>query len=116
MLVTDNFPIRIVRCTLMVNAGSFWSILYDISRPISVGHIEGMHVLSKYCLINMLPVDVLCTTQFEDGVGALQEYVDTNFLKPNGQCRNLNVYGVYCNVFCTYMHRCVLWRLAICMT
>ena len=110
MLVTDNFPIRIVRCTLMVNAGSFWSILYDISRPISDGHIEGMHVLSKYCLINMLPVDVLCTTQFEDGVGALQEYVDTNFLKPNGQCRNLmsmactvmfsvhTCIGVYCGV------------------
>ena len=29
----------------------------------------------------------------EGGVGALRKSDDTNFLKPNGQSRNLNVYG-----------------------
>ena len=29
----------------------------------------------------------------EGGVGALRESDDTNFLKPDGQSRNLNVYG-----------------------
>ena len=33
--------------------------------------------------------------KIEGGVGALRESVDTNFLKPNGQSRNLNVYGIY---------------------
>ena len=42
----------------------------------------------------MLPVDV-CYTQrkIQGGVGALRESDDTNFLKPNGQSRNLNIYG-----------------------
>ena len=31
--------------------------------------------------------------KIEGGVGALRESDDTNFLKPNGQSRNLNVYG-----------------------
>ena len=31
--------------------------------------------------------------KIEGGVGALWESDDTNFLKPNGQSRNLNVYG-----------------------
>ena len=37
----------------------------------------------------------MCYTQrkIEDGVGALRESDDTNFLKPNGQSRNLNIYG-----------------------
>ena len=37
----------------------------------------------------------MCYTQrkIEGGVGALQESDDTNFLKPNGQSRNLNVYA-----------------------
>ena len=29
----------------------------------------------------------------EGGVGALRESDDTNFSKPNGQSRNLNIYG-----------------------
>ena len=29
----------------------------------------------------------------EGGVGALRESDDTNFLKPDGQSRNFNVYG-----------------------
>ena len=29
----------------------------------------------------------------EGGVGALRESVDTNFSKPKGQSRNLNIYG-----------------------
>ena len=37
----------------------------------------------------------MCYTQrkIEGGVGALRESDDTNFLKPNGQSRNLNIYG-----------------------
>ena len=37
----------------------------------------------------------MCYTQrkIEGGVGALQEPDDTNFLKPNGQSRNLHIYG-----------------------
>ena len=31
--------------------------------------------------------------KIEGGVEALREYDDTNFLKPNGQSRNLNVYA-----------------------
>ena len=30
--------------------------------------------------------------KIEGGVGALREFDNTNFLKPNGQFRNLNVY------------------------
>ena len=39
----------------------------------------------------------MCYTQskIEGGVGALREPDDTNFLEPNGQSRNLNVYGLY---------------------
>ena len=38
----------------------------------------------------------MCYTRrkIEGGVGALRESDDTNFLKPNGQSRNLNVYGI----------------------
>ena len=32
--------------------------------------------------------------KIEGGVGALRESDDTNFLKPNGQSRNLNIYGL----------------------
>ena len=48
----------------------------------------------------MLPVDVLYATQrkIEGGVGALREFDDANFLKPNGQSRDLNVYGAYLHV------------------
>ena len=37
----------------------------------------------------------MCYTQrkIQGGVGALRESNDTNFLNPNGQSRNLNVYG-----------------------
>ena len=37
----------------------------------------------------------MCYTRrkIEGGVGALRESDNTNFLKPNGQSRNLNVYG-----------------------
>ena len=37
----------------------------------------------------------MCYTRrkIEGGVGALRESDDTNFLKPNGQSRNLNVYA-----------------------
>ena len=37
----------------------------------------------------------MCYTRrkIEGGVGALEESDDTNFLKPNGQSRNLNIYG-----------------------
>ena len=37
----------------------------------------------------------MCYTRrkIQGGVGALREFDDTNFLKPNGQSRNLNVYG-----------------------
>ena len=37
----------------------------------------------------------MCYTRrkIEGGVGALRESDDTNFLKPNGQSRNLNIYG-----------------------
>ena len=31
--------------------------------------------------------------KIQGGVGALRESDDTNFLKPNGQSENLNVYG-----------------------
>ena len=39
----------------------------------------------------------MCYTQrkIEGGAGALREYDDANFLKPNGQSRNLHVYGLY---------------------
>ena len=33
--------------------------------------------------------------KIEGGVGALRESADTNFWKPNGQSRNLNIYGKY---------------------
>ena len=33
--------------------------------------------------------------KIEGGVGALGESDDTNFFKPNGQSRNLNVYDWY---------------------
>ena len=33
--------------------------------------------------------------KIQGGVGALQESDGTNFLKPNGQSRNLNVFGEY---------------------
>ena len=32
--------------------------------------------------------------KIEGGVGALRESDVTNFLKPNGQSRNLNIYGI----------------------
>ena len=37
----------------------------------------------------------MCYTRrkLEGGVGALRESDDTNFLKPNGQSRNLDVYA-----------------------
>ena len=37
----------------------------------------------------------MCYTRrvIQGGVGALQESDDTNVLKPNGQSRNLHVYG-----------------------
>ena len=37
----------------------------------------------------------MCYTRrkIEGGVGALRESDDTNFLKPNGRSRNLNIYG-----------------------
>ena len=37
----------------------------------------------------------MCYTRrkIQGGVGALRESDDTNFLEPNGQSRNLNVYG-----------------------
>ena len=31
--------------------------------------------------------------KIEGGVEALREYDDKNFLKPNGQSRNLNIHG-----------------------
>ena len=39
----------------------------------------------------------MCYTRrkIEGGVGALRESDDTNFLKPNGQSRNLNIYDAY---------------------
>ena len=41
----------------------------------------------------------------EGGVGALRESDDTNFLKPNGQSRNLNVYGLYTvKYWCVTLH------------
>ena len=33
--------------------------------------------------------------KIEGGDGALRESDYTNFLKPNGQSRNLNIYGLY---------------------
>ena len=38
----------------------------------------------------------MCYTRrkIEGGVGALRESDDSNFLKPNGQSRNLNVYVI----------------------
>ena len=38
----------------------------------------------------------MCYTRrkIEDGVDALRESDDTNFLKPNGQSRNFNIYGL----------------------
>ena len=37
----------------------------------------------------------MCYTRrkIEGGVGVLRESHDTNLLKPNGQSRNLNIYG-----------------------
>ena len=32
--------------------------------------------------------------KIEGGLGALREFDDVNFLKPNGQSRNINVYGL----------------------
>ena len=48
----------------------------------------------------------MCYTRrkIEGGVGALRESDDTNFLKPNGQSRNLNIYAY------KYLH---LLRMAI---
>ena len=42
----------------------------------------------------------MCYTRrkIEGGVGALRESDDTNFLKPNGQSRILNIYGNSINV------------------
>ena len=40
----------------------------------------------------MLSEDVLYATQNWERVGALRVSDDTNFLKPNGQSRNLNIY------------------------
>ena len=46
----------------------------------------------------------MCYTRrkIEGGVGALREFDDANFLKPNGQSRNLNIYAtnVYHAVRC----------------
>ena len=38
----------------------------------------------------------MCYTRrkFEGGVVALRKSVETNFLTPNGQSRNLNMYGL----------------------
>ena len=42
--------------------------------------------------------------KIEGGVGALRESDDTNFLNPNGQSRNLNIYAfvlcVHMSIFC----------------
>ena len=37
----------------------------------------------------------MCYTlrKIEGGVGAMRESDDTNFLKPNGQSRNINIYA-----------------------
>ena len=47
----------------------------------------------------------MCYTQrkIQGGVGALRESDDTNFLNPNGQSRNLNVYGLN-QVFAADLH------------
>ena len=51
----------------------------------------------------MPPVDVLYATQIEVGVDALRESDATNFLKPNGQSRNLNIYAwdTYISKYCS---------------
>ena len=43
----------------------------------------------------------MCYTRrkLEGGVAALRVSDDTNFLKPNGQSRNLNIYGVNIALF-----------------
>ena len=35
--------------------------------------------------------------KIEGAIGAMRESDDTNFLKPDGQSRNLYVYGIYLN-------------------
>ena len=49
----------------------------------------------------------MCYTRrkIEGGVGALRESDDTKFLKPNGQSRNLNVYGFESDATHTLFHR-----------
>ena len=43
----------------------------------------------------------MCYTRrkIEGGVGALRETDDANFLKPNGQSRNLNIYEIQAQKF-----------------
>ena len=62
----------------------------------------------------MQPVDAT-QRKIEGGVGALREPDDTNFLKPNGQSRNLHIYAA--DVSGHYVHlpvyncfwSCIAW-------
>ena len=51
----------------------------------------------------MQPEDGYTQRKIEGGVGALREYDDNNFLKPNGRSRNLNIYG---RCFICHKKRC----------
>ena len=49
----------------------------------------------------------MCYTprKIEGGVGALRESDDSNFLKPNGQSRNLNIYAFFAHAISKTIHR-----------
>ena len=49
----------------------------------------------------------MCYTRrkIEGGVGALRESDDTNFLKPNGQSRNLNIYAFFAHAISKTIQR-----------
>ena len=52
--------------------------------------------------------------KIEGGVGALRESDDTNYLKPNGQSRNLDIYAIdYNDITCleTLIHVPVIHTL-----
>ena len=58
-----------------------------------IGQLVGFTRLVKILFGHAASGCAIREAKIEGGVGALRESDVTNFLKPNGQSRNLNIYG-----------------------
>ena len=59
-----------------------------------IGHLVGLTRLVKILFEHAASGCAIREVKIEGGVGALRESDVTNFLKPNGQSKKLNIYGI----------------------